>query len=64
MEAVHRGPLGGMIVIAVDAGTEIRSDAGEIEIVTDDNAVVSRKGALYVTPNVYERIKAAEPPAG
>lgn len=58
MEATHRGPFGGMIVIAVDAGTEITDRDGQVAVVDDTHFVVSRKGAVYVTPQHYERLRA------
>jgi hypothetical protein len=59
IDATHRGPLGGMIVITVAPGTEILAESGEIEIVDDEHCCISRKGAVYVTPAVLERLKAA-----
>jgi hypothetical protein len=48
-----------MIIVAVEPGTEIRGETGEIAIVDDTHYVISRKGAVYVTPAVYESIKAS-----
>lgn len=57
MDATHRGPFGGMIVIAVEPGTVINNSDGRSEVVDDEHAVVSGKGALYVTPAIYERLR-------
>lgn len=58
VKAAHRGPLGGMIVICVEPGTEVLDKSGERAVVDEAHVVVSAKGALYVTPIVYEGLRA------
>lgn len=59
MEATHRGQLGGMIVICVEPGTEVTAENGQMAVVDDNHTVISGKGALYVTPRIWEALKSA-----
>lgn len=63
MRATHTGPLGGMVVICVEPGTEVTAEDGTKATVDDNHTVVSGKGALYVTPKIYEllRMESREP---
>jgi hypothetical protein len=61
MKATHRGPLGGMIVICVEPGTEVTAEDGATAVVDDTHTVVSGKGALYVTPKIYHLLNSTVP---
>ena len=61
MKTTHCGPLGGMIVICVEPGTEVTTEDGTTAVVDESHAVVSGKGALYVTPRIYELLGWAKP---
>jgi hypothetical protein len=51
--------LDGMTVVAVEAGTRIEMD-GATAVVDESHAVFGR-GTIYVTPTMYERLKAVVP---
>ena len=51
-------PLGGLHVMVVDAGTEIKDErTGRVETV-DDTSAVSKGSVLWVTQPVYDALKA------